>query len=107
MFEEGVGRVIGAERRAERADRDAGRLAHGVDEGQDFVRDIGVVLRLHPAAVERVRALVRERIALHAVDAEDSDPPCSMYGLRVRIMPWPSCSYSSPMLVGKASMGMP
>ena len=75
MLEEGVGRVIGTERCAVGGDRDAGRLAHGVDEGEDFVRHIGVVLRLHPAAMERVRSLVCERIALHAVDAEDSDSP--------------------------------
>jgi hypothetical protein len=75
MFEEGVGRVIGTERSAERGDRDAGRLAHGVDEGEDFVRHIGVVLRLHPAAMEGVRSLVGERIALHAVDGKESNAP--------------------------------
>src|SRR5438105_10248179 len=75
MFEEGVGRMISTERCAERGDRDARRLALGIDEGEDFVRHIGVVLRLHPAAVEWVRSLVGERIALHAVDAEDSDAP--------------------------------
>src|SRR2546421_7039142 len=74
MLEEGVGRVIGTERRSERTYPDAGRLAHGVDEREDFVRHIGVVLRLHPAAMERVRSLVCERIALHAVDGEESDP---------------------------------
>src|SRR5438477_276106 len=55
--------------------RDARCLAHGVDEGEDFVRHIGVVLRLHPAAMERVRSLVCERIALYAVDAKDADAP--------------------------------
>ena len=58
MFEEGVGGVVSTERCAKRGDRDAGRLAHGVDEGEDFVRHIGVVLRLHPAAMEGMRALV-------------------------------------------------
>src|SRR4029077_18115715 len=75
MFEEGVGRMIRAERCAERTYPDAGCPADGIDEGEDFVRHIGVVLRLHPAAMERVRSLVCERIALHAVDAEDSDSP--------------------------------
>src|SRR6478609_4546734 len=75
MFEEGVGRVISTERCAERTYPDAGCPAHGVDEGEDFVCHIGVVLRLHPAAMERVRSLVCKRIALHAVDAEDSDAP--------------------------------
>src|SRR5437868_2878740 len=75
MLEEGVGRVIGTERCAERTYPDAGCPAHGVDKGEDFVRHIGVVLRLHPTAMERVRPLVGERIALHAVDAEDSDAP--------------------------------
>ena len=70
-----LARVISTERCAKRGDRDAGRLAHGVDEGEDFVCHIGVVLRLHPAPMERVGALVCERIALHAVDAEDSDAP--------------------------------
>ena len=107
MLEEGVGRVIGAERCAVGGDRDAGRLAQGVDEGEDFARHVVVVLRLQPAAMERVRSLVIERIALHAVDAEDSDSSLLDIGPRVRIMPWPSCSCSSPMLVGKARMGMP
>src|SRR6266550_1103163 len=75
MLEESVGRVISTERCAQRTYPDAGCLAHGVDEREDFVRHIGVVLRLHPAAMERMSALVGERIALHAVDAEDSDSP--------------------------------
>src|SRR6266567_5781266 len=75
MFEESVGRVISTERCAERTYPDAGCPAHGVDEREDFVRHIGVVLRLHPTSMERVRAFVCERIALHAVDAEDADAP--------------------------------
>src|SRR6476469_6321402 len=75
MFEEGVGRLISTKRCAERTYRDAGCPANGVDEGEDFVRHIGIVLRLHPAAMEGVRSLVCERIALHAVDAEDADAP--------------------------------
>src|SRR6266566_1838613 len=75
MFEEGVGRMISTERRAQRGNPDAWRLALGVDERENFVRHIGVVLRLHPAAVEWVRSLVGERIALHAVDAENADSP--------------------------------
>ena len=73
MFEESVGRVISAEGCAQCGDSDARRLALGVDERENFVRHIGIVLRLHPAAMKRVRAFVIERIALHAVDAEDSD----------------------------------
>ncbi len=75
MLEEGVGRVIGAERCAVGGDRDARRLAHGVDEWEDFAGHVVVVLRLKPAAMEGVRSFVAERIALHAVDAEDSDSP--------------------------------
>ena len=75
MFEECVGRVVSTERCAKRGDRDAGRLAHGVDEGEDFAGHIGVVLRLHPAAMEGVRSLVGERITLHAVDGKESDAP--------------------------------
>src|SRR6478752_6210078 len=75
MFEEGVGRVISTERCAERTYPDAGCPAHGVDEREDFVCHIGVVLRLHPAAMEWVRSLVGERIALHAVYAENADSP--------------------------------
>ena len=75
MFEESVGRVIGTERCAQRGNPDARRLALGVDERKNFVRHIGVVLRLHPAPMERVRSFVCERIALHAIDAEDSDAP--------------------------------
>src|SRR5262249_13319057 len=65
--------VIGTERCAQRGDPDARRLALGVDERENFVRHIGIVLCLHPASMEGMRALVIERIALHAVDAEDSD----------------------------------
>src|SRR6266498_5712494 len=73
MLEERVGRVIGTERCTQRGNPDAWRLALGVDEREDLVRYVGVVLRLHPAPVEGVRSLVLERIAVHAVDAEDSD----------------------------------
>ena len=73
VFEEGVGRVEGSERCAISGDRDAGRLALGVDEGEDFAGNVVVVLRLEPAAMERVRVLVIERIALNSVDAEDPD----------------------------------
>src|SRR5256885_4818572 len=42
MLEEGVGRVIGTERCAVGGDRDARRLALGVDEWEDFAGDIVV-----------------------------------------------------------------
>jgi hypothetical protein len=75
MFKEGVGRVIGAERCAQRGNPDAWRLTLGVYERENLVRHIGVVLRLHPTPVERVRSFVLKRIVVHAVDAEDSDSP--------------------------------
>src|ERR687887_324389 len=75
MLEERVGGVKGAERCAQCGDRDARRLALGIDERKNFVRHIGVVLRLHPASMERVRSLILERIAVHAVNAKDSDAP--------------------------------
>src|SRR5437773_8919456 len=75
MLEESIGRVIGAKRCAQRGNPDVRRLALGIDERENFVSDIGVVLRLHPAPVKGVRSLVCERIALHAVDAEDADAP--------------------------------
>src|SRR4029077_5171384 len=75
MLEESVGRVIGTERRTQRGNPDARSLALGVDKRENFVSHIGVVLRLHPAPMEGVRSLVCEGIALHAVDAEDSDAP--------------------------------
>ena len=75
MFEESVGRMKGTERCTQCCDSDARRLALGVDKREDFVRHIGVVLRLHPAPVERMRSLVLERIAVYAIDAEDSDSP--------------------------------
>src|SRR5207248_10353459 len=75
MLEEGVGRVISTERCAERSDGDAGRLTLRVDEGEDFVRHIGVVLRLHPAAMEGVRSFACKVIALHAMDAVDAYSP--------------------------------
>jgi hypothetical protein len=46
MLEEGVGRVIGTERGAVGGDRNARRLALGVDERKDFAGHIVVVLRL-------------------------------------------------------------
>ena len=75
MLEECVSGVIGTERCAQRGDPDARRLALGVDERENLVRHIGVVLRLHPAAMEGVRSLVAERIALDSIDAEDPDAP--------------------------------
>ena len=80
MLEESVGRVISTERCAQRGNPDARRLALGIDERENFVRHIGVVLRLHPAPMERVRSLVCEGIALHAVDAEDADSPLLQVG---------------------------
>src|SRR5438128_11739637 len=38
------------------------------------------VLSLHPAAGEWMRSLVGERIALHAVDAENADSPLLQVG---------------------------
>jgi hypothetical protein len=60
MFEEGVGRMIGAERCAQGGNRDARRLALGVNERENFARHIVVVLRLHPAPMEGVCSLVLE-----------------------------------------------
>src|SRR5204862_1686227 len=75
MLEESVGRVISTEGCAQRGNRDTRHLALGVDERENFVRHIGIVLRLHPAPMEGVCSLVIERIALNAVDAEDADSP--------------------------------
>ena len=75
MLEEGVGRVVGAERGAVSGDRNARRLALGVDEGEDFAGHIVVVLRLQPAPMEGMCSFVAERIALHAVDGKESDAP--------------------------------
>jgi hypothetical protein len=75
MLEEGVSRVIGAERGAIGSDRDARRLALGVDKRENFARHVVVVLRLEPAAMEGVCSFVIERIALDSVDAKNPDPP--------------------------------
>src|ERR1017187_3852270 len=80
MLEEGVGRVKGTERRSQRGNRYARRLALRVDEWENFVRHVVVVLRLHPASMEGVRSLVLERIVVHAVDGEDSDSPLFQVG---------------------------
>src|SRR5262249_52311556 len=50
-----------------------GCLALVVNEGNELFGDIGVVLRLHPTAMEWMRAFIIKGIALHAVDAEDAD----------------------------------
>jgi alkylated DNA repair dioxygenase AlkB len=73
VFKESIGSVIGAEGCAISGDGDAGRLALGIDEGKHFARDVIVILRLQPAAMERVRAFVVEGIALDSIDAEDAD----------------------------------
>jgi hypothetical protein len=57
VLEEGVGRVVSAEGGAIGSDREA-RLAHGVDERDDFARYVVVILRLEPAAMEGMRSLV-------------------------------------------------
>ena len=58
VLEESVGRMIGTERCAQRGDPDPRRLAPRVDEWENFVRHVGVVLRLHPTAMERMRSPV-------------------------------------------------
>src|SRR5438874_9031481 len=73
MLEEGVGRVICTERCAVSGNWNTRRLALGVDEGEDFAGHIVVILRLQPAPMKRVRSLVCEGIALHAVDGKESD----------------------------------
>jgi hypothetical protein len=107
MLGESVGRVISTERCAQRGDRDPRGLALGVDERENFIRHLGVVLRLHPTAVERMRSLVCERIALHAVDAEDSDAPLLQVRAESAKHALTSISHSSPQLVGNARMGPP
>ena len=75
VLEQGVGRVVRAERRPHRPDRRVCRPAMVTNERNDLVPDIGIVLPLHPAAMERVRALVRERVAVIDVDRERLDAP--------------------------------
>ena len=70
ILEQGVGRMIRAERRPHRPDRRVGRLAVDAHERDDLVADVLVVLPLHPAAVQRVGAAVGERVAVVEVDAE-------------------------------------
>ncbi len=70
IAEQRVGGVVRAQRRAHRGDGDAGRLAIGVDERDDFVADVLVEHPLAPAAVERMRAAVQIRLVVvrtHAV----------------------------------------
>ena len=57
--------------------------------------------------MEWVRALVLERIALHAVDAEESDSSLLEVGAESADHALAFLLMSSPMLVGKARMGMP
>src|SRR3954447_9960570 len=75
MFEERVGGVIRPERRSHRPDRGVGRLAVVARERDHLVADVGVVLVLHPAAVERMRVAIAERVAVVDVDAEGFDFP--------------------------------
>ena len=84
-----------------------GRLAHGVDEWEDFARHVVVVLRLQPAAMEGVRAFVGERIALHAVDAEDADAPRVQVRTKSANHALTFLLVLVAQLVGNAMMGMP
>ena len=50
-----------------------GRLRAGVDERQDLLVHVLVEHPLPPAAMERMRALVQERLHVVGADAEDLD----------------------------------
>src|SRR5713226_3645476 len=70
MLEEGVGRVIRAERHAHGGDADL-RLAIAPNERHDFFAQIRVEYGLHVAAMKGMRGLVVEREAVDGIDAEE------------------------------------
>ena len=63
--------MVRAQRCADGCDRNPGRLAAGVHEGNDLVADVFVEQALTPAAMERVRLLVEKRFVIVRADAED------------------------------------
>src|SRR5580765_3760875 len=65
--------MISAKRRAHGPYRRVRRLAVVACERDHFVPDVGVVLALHPAAVQRMRVAVGKRVAMVDVDAERLD----------------------------------
>src|SRR5271165_6111171 len=82
MFEESVGRVIGAERSAHGGDRDL-RFAIVPDEGHDFLAKVGIENRLNVAAMKRVRFLVVKAEAIDGINCKEFDA-ASMYKIGKR-----------------------
>ena len=74
VLQEGIGGVIGAEGRPGGRDEDARRAAVLLDEGRHLEGDVGVVHRLHVAAVTGVGLLVVPALVVDGVDAEDLHP---------------------------------
>ena len=72
MTEEGVGGVIGAEGSAHSGDGDAG-LAVIVDEGDDFLSEVGIEDGLYIAAMKRMRAFVVKAETVDGVDGVELD----------------------------------
>src|SRR5271170_8197308 len=67
MLEQSIRGMVRAERCTHGGNRDAGRLAIVPDEGNHFLADVGVELRLHVAAMEWMRALVVEPGPVHGI----------------------------------------
>ena len=67
--------MVRAERGADRPDADVLGAAVGSHERNHLVPNVLVVLVLHPASMKRMRAAVRERVAVVDVDAVQLDAP--------------------------------
>ena len=72
MTEEGVGGVIGAERRAHGGDGNA-RLAMIVDERNDFLGEVGIEYGLDVAAMEGMSTFVVEAESVDGIDGVELD----------------------------------
>src|SRR5271156_5446669 len=76
MLEQAIRRVVRAERSSHRGNRDAGRLAIVPDEGNHFLADVGVELRLHVAAMEWMSAFVIKPRPVHRIHAKKFHAAC-------------------------------
>ncbi len=75
MFEERVRSVIGPKGCPHGGNRDIARLAIVLNEGNHFISNVRIELRLHPAAMKWMRALVVKSRGVHRVDAEKLHAP--------------------------------
>src|SRR5580704_18884436 len=70
MLEQRVCSVIGPKRCAHGGNRNLARLTIILNKGDRFMPHVGVELRLHPAPMKWMRALIVKPSGIHRVNAE-------------------------------------